>query len=182
MKKTVYIVTHGNKNPGPNPSMTDDGVEQVRKLRQFLPAYPAIVVCGTGRRHIDVRHALGFENIENERTVWTPLVGGPESLENISGQDMVMLADGAPPIPLARYLSLSIYGVPVLLSILRDVLDDSVICSGRPAMMALGVKDAKSAAVYRINIYCQGITGPLTLDNLQIQEVKALGEAEAGSV
>ena len=176
MKKTVYFVTHGNKNPGPNPSMTDDGVEQVRKLRPQIPARPALVVCGTGRRHLDVRHALGLENAP---TMWTPLVGGPESLEIISGQRMVMLANGEPPIPRARYMDLSFYGESALLIILNEVPDGTVICSGRPAVDTLTVKHAKSAAVYQVTFEDESL--PLACD-LNIKEVIALGETEAHPV
>ena len=69
-----------------------------------------------------------------------------------------------------------------ILAVLDDTPDNAVICAGRPAMISLGVKDAKSAAVYRIDIYYACTPGAITLDNLKIQELKATGVAETGTV
>lgn len=177
MKTTVYVVCHGDKHKGTNPGMTVEGYDQISLLRPLLPAILPLIICGAGKRHENVRKALGFNYLP---TIWTPSVGGPESLEKIQGKDMVILADGMT-VPLENF-PVGDDRTAAMLAVLKTAPDNAVICAGRPAMISLGVKDAKSAAVYRINIYCQGITGTLTLDNLEIQEVKATGVAEAGTV
>lgn len=175
--KTVYIVNHGDKEKGANPGMTLAGWNQIRALRSLLPEKPAEVICGAGQRHIDVCKALG---LFGENTKFTPSVGGPESLEKIRGKDMVVLTELIS-VPLENF-SVGKDRTAAMLAVLYDAPDNTVICAGRPAMISLGVKDARSAAVYRVNIYCADITGTLTLNNLQIQEVKATGVAEAGTV
>lgn len=178
MKKTVYVVNHGDKNTGINPGMTEAGFSQVNALKTLVPADPPLIICGAGKRHDDVRVALDFPG--SPTVVWTPSVGGPESLEKIDGRNMVVMADGKT-VPLESF-PVGKDRTAAMLAVLEDAPDNAVICAGRPAAISLGVKDAKSAAVYRINIYCQSITGSLALDNLQIQEVKATGVAEAGTV
>jgi hypothetical protein len=177
MKKTVYVVNHGQKELGANPGTTIVGDMEIAALKPLIPANPAAVYCGAGKRHLGVCHALG---LESDKVMFTPSIGGPESLEKINGRDMVILADGTT-VPLENF-PVGEDRTAAMLAVLGMVPDNTVICAGRPAMIALGVKDAKSAAVYRVDIYCQGITGSLTLENLRIQEVKATGVAEAGTV
>ena len=177
MKKTVYVVNHGDKNTGANPGMRKSGFAQISALKPLLPANPPLIICGAGSRHEDVRRALNFNC--GCPTIWTPSVGGPESLEKIQGKDTVILADGMT-VPLGSF-PVGKDRTAAMLAVLEDTPDNAVICAGRPAMISLGVKDAKSAAVYRVNI-CSPETGSLTLDFLEIQEVKATGVAEAGTV
>jgi len=176
-KKTVYVVNHGDKYSGTNPGMTEAGKAQVSALKPLLPVNPPLLITGAGKRHDDVREALNFNGCP---TIWTPSVGGPESLEIIDGKKVVIMADGKT-VPLDSF-PVGKDRTAAMLAVLEDAPDNAVICAGRPAAISLGVKDAKSAAVYRVNVYCQEITGSLTLDNLQIQEVKATGVSEAGTV
>lgn len=188
MKKTVYVVTHGDKSSGANPGMTASGFEQVRALRPLLPPGSEIpvVYVGTGKRHIDVYNVLDLVCLP---TRWTASVGGPESLEKIHGQDIVVFANGTP-VTRASYTTTD-DGLASMVAVLNNAPHNSVICAGRPSMIMLGKKDAKSGAVYRITfespdpgnpgIKFEGTPVP-ALDNLEIQEVKATGVAEAGTV
>lgn len=188
IEKTVYIVTPGDKDSGANPGMNHNGFAQVKALRPLLPPGNEIpmVICGTGRRHKDVYNAL---DLVCRPTFWTASVGGPESLEKAHGQDMVILADGTP-VTRASYTTTD-DGMASMQAVLNSAPDNSVICSGRPSMIMLGKKDARSAAVYRITfespapgnpgIKFEGTPVP-ALDNLEIQEIRAAGVAEAGTV
>ncbi|OGE87798.1 MAG: hypothetical protein A3J07_03745 [Candidatus Doudnabacteria bacterium RIFCSPLOWO2_02_FULL_49_13] len=156
MTKRVYIVTHGDKETGANPNMTPVGFSQVQALQNRLPSQPSMVLVGTGRRHLDVATALGYitchrsVRLRHPDTRFTPVVGGPESLEKIKGEDLILLADGAT-LPRNLYTGTE-DGAQSMIQLLLTLPDNSVICAGRPSMILLGKKDAKSAAVYRVTV------------------------------
>ena len=162
----VFIVTHGDKHKGPNPGMTPEGFLQVAALRNLIPEHPARVVCGTGKRHLDVAKALSLDPDHV-----TPAVGGPESLEKINDRPMVLLADGTA-FPREIYKTEDLG--PAMEQVLRQLPSRSVICAGRPSMIALGhgMTD-ETAAVYKISVQD---------DDFIIMEMKPTGTAEQGTV
>lgn len=177
--KNIYIVTHGKKFPGANPGMTEEGFAEVSKLRSLLPAEVTDVVCGTGRRHLDVAKALGLEP-----TRYTSAVGGPDSGEaSVKGGlvDIVRLPCGTA-VPYSAYTTLT-DGVEGMRGVLRGLYHNSVVCAGRPSMIMIGMAeaDSKSAAVYRIEY-----SGLEEFDagepEYHIYEVLATGEAEFHTV
>lgn len=145
---SVYLVTHGAKEKGNDPHMKPEEFSRTAALRHLLPARPSLVIAGTGQRHQDVAAALGLQP-----TRWSGALGDPESLERmpIDGngeQDMVRLACGV-------IIPLSACTTPWDMAPATDRLIVSlphltVACSGRPAMIALGEKNAESASVYEI--------------------------------
>lgn len=166
--KTIYVVTHGSKSGGANPPMNETGFDENRALRARLPKNPPEVVCGTGRRHLDVATALGLEP-----TRYSGLVGSPDSLETVEGgKKMIILADGTAVDP-NSYTTLA-DGASALAAIINHLSDEAVVCAGRPSMIMLGVKDAKSAAVYCIT--CED--GQI----ISIEELVAQGVSETGTV
>jgi hypothetical protein len=164
---TIFIVTHGEKFPGKNPEMTEDGFKQVAALRPLLPEVISAVVCGTGKRHLDVAVALSLEP-----TRYTLNVGGPESLEKIDGKLCVVLADGTA-VPRDLYTGTD-DGKAAMASVVLSLSDGAVICAGRPSMILLGVNDAKGAAVYAVEVKDGKIVA--------IHEITALGVSEARTV
>lgn len=141
-----FVVTHGEKEEGvPNPGMTPDGFEQVAALRHLLPSQPPCVAVGTGRRQLDVAKALGLEP-----TYWSIVWGGAETLLEGSDGKLIVLADGTK-IPYNRYKSGKDMAASAI-SAGEELPFGSVVCSGRPAMIRLGKKDAKSASVYQVQI------------------------------
>ena len=166
--RLIYAVTHGEKFPEkPNPGMTEKGFGQVRALAKFLPRSMTEVVCATGRRHINVVEAL---NLMPTRV--TAVLGGPDSLEVIGKMKSIVLADGALVDP-ELYTTLEDMA-PAAKALIASLPDNSVLCVGRPTLIMIGHKDAKSGAVYRITCENGEIVG--------IDEVIAEGESEAGTV
>lgn len=163
MGKKIFVVTHGEKEDGSNPSMTKVGFEQVAALRSLLPKTVALVVCGTGRRHMDVARAL---ELAPDR--YTALVGAPDSLNS---ERNIVLADGTV-IDFNKYTTISDNrnAMPALISGLPD---GAVICAGRPCVKGLGKKDAKSGAVYRVDVDENDTI-------VEIVEVIATGDVGAG--
>ena len=140
----VFIITHGDKFQGSNPTMTGDGFWQVSALRDLLPAEPSAVICGTGWRHHNVAEALCLIP-----TRWTSLVGDADSQEETEdGRKIIVLASGIKVNP-EDYTSLedTAYCAKALITHLPD---NSVVCGGRPLMIMLGHPNAKSAAIYKV--------------------------------
>lgn len=182
--KTIFVVTHGDKFSGKNPGMTRNGAKQVRALRPLLPNNPPVVVCGTGRRHINVARALKLQP-----TRFTPAVGGPDSLEIVNGEKVILLADGTAIRP-DQYTGLDDMAL-ALTEIIFSLPDGSVICAGRPSIIMLGEANAKSSAVYKITVAVRTSSrvGELCAFNavgglfaFRIDEVVATGQTEIGTV
>lgn len=168
MKKTVIVVTHGDKYSCPNPGMTPEGFAQVAALRNLLPLSPPAVVCGTGKRHLDVAKALALTP-----TRYTAAVGGPDSLEIIAGKKFVLLADGTLVPHDGTYTTLA-DETQAIRQVIADLPDNAIVCAGRPSMIMLGNKEAKSAAVHAVYVEDGQITG--------FRVLTELGQAEAGTV
>ena len=172
----AYVVTPGEKysalilgqkNPVANPGMTKKGFADVEARRPLLPKKPCEVVCGTGLRHMNVAEALRLHP-----TRYTATVGGATSMEVISGEKTIILPDGTFISP-QEYTTLEDNAV-ALRSLIVRLPDDAVIYGGRPALIILGCKEAKSAAVY--------LVGVSVYDKILITEVVSTGEAESGMV
>jgi hypothetical protein len=140
----IFVVTHGDKYTGPNPGMTPLGFAQIRSLWEFIPANPSAIKVGVGRRHADVLKALECTGPTN----WSSVYGDSDSLEMCGEMKMVILADGTP-VPLECHTSIADTSQAAK-QVLVSMLDSTVICTGRPFALALGIKDAKSAAVYKV--------------------------------
>lgn len=153
--KRVFIVTHGSKYPGADPKMTPEGFEQIRALVNHLPEHPSEVICGTGRRHLNVAEALGLNN-----TCYNALVGRPESLES----------DGTVTLACGQIIRRELYDKrgmkEALLALLASLPDNAVICAGRPVLNDLGDK-GESAAVY-------------TWEDGKITKIAAFGDTGGG--
>jgi hypothetical protein len=139
----IFVVTHGDKTNGPNPRMTPKGFEEIASLRHLLPVKIPVLVVGTGGRHLDVATALNYNEIRR----YSSVVGDPDSMEVIDGEKIVILSDGTH-INIALYTSLADNSVSAK-RFITGLADKTVVCSGRPFMIALGI-NGKSAAVYRI--------------------------------
>lgn len=135
--KKMYIVTHGAKEDGSNPAMTEEGFKQIASLRPQLPCSETIV-CGTGKRHLDVARALGFTP-----TRYTAVVGGPESLNS---ERKIVLSDGT--IVESAIYTTEPDSHKAIIALLSELPNDTIICAGRPLMIGLDKKDAKSGKIF----------------------------------
>jgi len=153
----VYLATHGEKTGGPDPGMTEKGFQQVRPLRQDLfdrlPADgPPEVHIGTGKRQFEVASALGLTNLE-ERFFYSAVWGDGSSEFKRDGKPMVMLPFGRI-IKWDQYLSPR-HLQPAIRKAIMTLPDNTVICSGRPVLIRLGMTlnspNCQSGALYAIH-------------------------------
>jgi hypothetical protein len=165
--KKIYVVTHGDKNPGANPGLSKKGISQIEALESLLPKSLNKVICGTGMRHLDTADILNLE-IDH----YTSTVGGADSLEMIDGKKMILLANGTAVNP-EKYKSLG-DNTPSLNILLKSSPDNTIISAGRPCLIMMGYKDAKSGGLYEIKFEKEKI--------VSITEKIAQGGSEKGTV
>ena len=158
--KTIYLVTHGEKEDGPNPGLSTLGDVRVELLRDHLPQNIHLVVCGVGRRHIQTRETLELDRFP---TRWNTLAGVDCSL--ISGSTKILLGDGTE-IERSEFED-----PPDVINLYRKWVssypDNTVIIGGRPIVRKLGVDLVpRAAALYKIKLD----------EGLRVSEVAAYGE------
>ena len=153
-EKFIYLVTHGAKEERPNPGMTEEGKEQVRrllpKLLEILPNGPTEIHYGTGKRQREVVKCLDFSpNDAFVSDVW----GSPASLIKIKGKKFIVLADGSM-VAWEKYKTGAHIGGPVIKAAIENLPNNSIICSGRPVLVRLGILPEKcqSGAIYKITV------------------------------
>jgi hypothetical protein len=126
--------------------MTEKGFEEIRSIRHQISPNPPAIIIGTGKRHSDVFAAL---DLRSGKKRYTSVVGDADSLEMVGEEKMVILADGTL-VPFDQHTSIA--DTEEAAKKLAACLESgTVVCSGRPFMIALGV-NGKSAAIYRIFI------------------------------
>jgi hypothetical protein len=205
-ERTVWVVTHGQKEIGVNPDMTPHGYEEVAALRMHLPNKAGEVITGTGKRHLRIPKILGYSI-----TRVTPCVGGPESLEKIGPyidhlrKDIVahsrqgsentmrlnMIArlgefkaaglDAVVVLADGTFVDRKYYTGPEdgpnsICRVIGTAKHDSIICAGRPAMVMLGMTDTSAKSAA---VYKLTVRGEAIA---KIVEVTTTGEVEIGAV
>src|SRR3989339_1108985 len=172
MEDVVFITTHAEKGKGANPGVTPVGKEQIRALRGLLPKDPPEVVCGTARRNIEIARELGLTP-----TRYTVVAGDCGSLEEkMDGTRVIVFADGTE-VPYNHDMVTTandLQGPAVELVVTVKPL--TVICSGRPIMLALAAAGynpvdgpGKSGRVYKV-----------TRDNGKIVRIEAVNPNATG--
>lgn len=152
--KTVWLVTHGETDSEPNPGLTAAGLTATERLKERLPEFipngqPTEIHCGTGRRQQQALEALGF-NVE--QAMFSDLWGGAATLVRGSNPKMIRLGHGTC-ITWDQYLSPA-HLAAAIQPIIAGLPDNSLICSGRPVLVRLGVAAEKgqSGALYALRI------------------------------
>ena len=162
LQKVIYVITHGEKNDGPNPSLTDYGKEQIRFFKECLPNVQK-VVAGLARRHLDMIEALG---LNFEECFFADELGRATSLKP-GTNDQVYLADGTV-IQRNKYIMLP---ASVVWELVKNQPDSTLLLGGRPLAKAIlkfatnvpSPPEALTASLYEftfkdgeiVNVKCQ---------------------------
>ena len=142
MSRLIYLVTHGEKEEGPNPGLTARGRKQAQQLRQFLPQTPHSIVCGMGRRHCETAQELELWPADRHSSVF----GVPESKNRAKGT--IWLVDGTE-IPYGKYTFVE-ERKRLFLEEVAKLPSRTVVITSRPMIKILGFAgDSKEAGVYR---------------------------------
>ena len=151
MNKTLYIVTHGQKDDQPNPSHTDYGRNQIRDLKQYLPSDPGLVIIGLGTRHFEMSGLLGI-NFDQDNCLFNAIAGRSTSLKP-GTRDQVFLANGVV-IDIKQWQD---FAQEVFWNLFIDLPDNSIVLGGRPFARSILESiqtnhKALSASVYKMTI------------------------------
>jgi hypothetical protein len=158
MSKTIviYLMTHGEKQDGPNPGHTAKGMGQIREVQSLLPQYPSEFWIGTGERHLEMLHICQSLRKTKVPVRYSAVIGNPDSKEG----DNIILADGTP-VSAEMYENVPFVAV---FDIISRCKHNAVVFAGEPAVMALlkftdlpKPPEAKPAKVYRIELDFGGI-------------------------
>lgn len=139
----ILLFTHGEKRAGRNPGLTKRGFAQMQALSNRI-AINDIVICGTGKRHLQSAEALG---VQPKR--YSDIVGNATSGTKVDA----VFADGTM-VPLKECTSVE-DGAIAMKALLKSLPDDNsayIIIGGRPTGIMLGKQDTKSATLYRVDI------------------------------
>jgi hypothetical protein len=157
--KRIFAITHAEKKEGVNPGLTDKGMDDLIALIPKLPCNIRNVIIGTGKRFHDIFRAIAHS--EQLCIIWSvkfsPLLGSADSgTETETGMD-VYLADGTL-VKIGDYIGL--IGTPGVdpWKWLNSLQDNTLLCTGREFIGALGVKDAKMATIYVIDVDASTLT------------------------
>ncbi|MDD5110825.1 MAG: hypothetical protein PHI63_06490 [Patescibacteria group bacterium] len=176
--RRIYLITHAQKlegSPGSwkaDPGMTEDGKRAVARLRPRLEREledkpPAAIYAGTGRRQWEVAEALGFTV---EQILFSAILGEAATAVNTDlPRKQVLLGHGLV-IEWEQYLSIKHCSKPVREAIL-EMPDRTVICSGRPVLVRLGLQleKCRSGALYQIGCsYTEVSSISLLCDSAQL--------------
>lgn len=180
MQKTIWLVTHAEtviKNASgewcPDPIMSEEACQKIGALKPILNeklggAEPLEVHCGVGRRQWQVACALGFDN--PRKVFFSSLWGDASTLgvKDESGEKWILLSHLL--IPYNQYLSAKHASGKVVHGVIEALPHNSVICSGRPVLLRLGMELDKchNGALYAFNVLSNG------LDIVLIQQGKIL--------
>jgi len=143
----VYLITHGERNFGVNPSHTDEGIQQIGNL--VLPEKISLVVIGTGKRFQQIYcMMINSEYLQQDTPIkYSPFCGSVDGLE--ADKD-VILASGIT-VSLDNYISIGSNCFDAW-KFVSDLPDRTLLCAGGELIIALGLKSIKEkGCLYELN-------------------------------
>lgn len=137
----IYLVTHGKRFNGVNPSLTEEGKAQIERIHEDvlpkIPARPPLVVVGTGKRFLEIYQILS-PALTGIPVKHSPFCGSADSME--ADNDTVMLASGEKASH-SRYLGMIACAGKAFDAwrFLKDLPDGTLLCAGGELMETLGL-------------------------------------------
>lgn len=139
----IYLITHGDRENGPDPVHTPEGIAQIEALP--LPKGINLIVSGTGKRFIQIADIVSrkLDNPEKPldtkvQVVYCPFCGGPEGFQ---GKDEVVLTNGRIINYRVDYVGVS-NGPLDMWEVVKyfQVHGNVLLCAGGAFMIGLGLK------------------------------------------
>ena len=164
--KTIGLVTHAEtqvRDGGkwcPDPAMTGAGLDRIVRLKssiaEALGGYPTEIHCGTGRRQWQLLQVLGLDG-RMELVHVSGLWGDASTIIVDDGKNKVLLGHGQI-LDYERYDTARHVGGEIIRNVIRTLPHNSLICSGRPVLVRLGMKpeECLSGAVYALAVDTAG--------------------------
>ncbi len=141
----LYAVIHGRRDMQPNPRHYPDGLEQIASLARTYPflANISYIVSGTGVRFIEIHEVLikeipAIAGVPFERN---KLLGGPEARDDSTHE--ILFPDGQR-CPEEEFDRATYVPVDKVWHFLRNLPDNTLLCTGRDFMWRLNTQRVKS--------------------------------------
>lgn len=145
----IYLITHGERESGPDPKHTKEGIDQIKALLPLLPLLLdtilplpdkhtgiQLIVSGTGKRFLEILEIVS-KKLPGVPVKYSPFCGGPEGFE---GNDQVVLTDGRTINYHTEYVGLA-NGPIDMWQFIASLPDEALLCAGGALMIGLGFKD-----------------------------------------
>lgn len=132
---SLYLITHGERNNGVDPKMTENGIAQIELLRTLLPKAIALVVVGTGARFQQIYRTLS-DSLQGIAVKYSPFCGSADGLDP---GDKIVLIDGTL-VNRSDYLGLIRAPGFNAWEFLRSLPDGTLLCAGSELMISLGLE------------------------------------------
>jgi hypothetical protein len=146
----IYVITHGDRFVCADPGHTEKGFAQLRSLSKhlFLCLPASCIFVGTGKRFREIYGTLFGGPC---RVIYSPFCGGTDALgSNPDGKKTVIISGLELNYP-EEYLGVSNCPAFDAWKFITDMPDNSMVCSGRPLMFALGHRECKMGSLYEVD-------------------------------
>ena len=130
----IYLIAHGDRENGPDPIHTPEGLKQIWSLS--LPDGIGMVVSGTGKRFLEILGIVLGKLPRAPVVKYSPFCGGPEGFQ---GEDDVILTDGRIINYHKEYIGVS-NGPLDMWQFIASLPDRTLLCAGGALMIGLGLK------------------------------------------
>ncbi len=134
----VYLITHGERYFGLDPSLNEKGIEQVSELCQKVPKNISIVVIGTGKRFYQIYCILKTRLMEKP-IKFSPFCGSADGLEAdgkiITVENNTVVQDD--------YIGLIGNDCFDAWKFISSLPNNALLCSGGELLIALGLKNIR---------------------------------------
>lgn len=156
MKKLSYLITHGDRTEGFNPTHTLKGVQQIQSIS--IPNGIRKVVVGAGTRFREIFNLIKDNpQIAGTTPLHSPFCGGYDGLRVATEGKMVTMTDGDVPVDI--YLGL--IGTPGFdpWAFINGLGERTLICGGGELLIALGYEgNPPKGALFALDVEARSIT------------------------
>lgn len=134
MAKKIYLITHGDRSFGPNPTHTKKGIEQLKALQ--VPGNVSLVVVGTGDRFQEILKIIDSK-LGEIPIKYSPFCGSADGLE---ADGNIILVNGKLVNLKNDYVSISNSPAFNPWEFIDSFPDNTLLCAGGELMITLGLK------------------------------------------
>lgn len=147
----IFAITHGKRFSGFNPKHKEAGLKEIEDLVRKCPflARAPVIVTGTGIRFVEIGEVLKkvFPELREAPLKRDKICGGPQARDDPA--QIGYLTDGSC-CSLEEYARATYVSVEDIWLFLETLPDQTIICTGRQLIQALGVQ-SESAKLFEID-------------------------------
>ena len=132
----VYLITHGKRNFGLDPSHTQEGLDQIAALWDKLPRGISLIVIGTGKRFYEIYCVLQAK-LKGIPIKFSPFCSSADGLE---ADGKIITVEKRTVVP-DDYIGLIGSNCFDAWKFVSDLPENTLLCSGGELLIALDQKE-----------------------------------------